>query len=200
VCRIRVDQRHRLLLSYPNLDAPAHDLGHSELQFTNQCCVTLHPTSFTVLAEKLWGLDQGSAAKVVLRYSTDVASCHALFAERLKEGPEHAIRQHICGFRSIGHGSIFNASDNRTTLRTIHHGNVVHAPIASNGRIARHRFGVRTTGRQDFALDNRPTVHRSKDWKSAMPGNNVGIAPRRLPCLQLLYHNRDIDYLLVAID
>jgi hypothetical protein len=34
-----------------------------------QCCVTLHPTSLTVPAEKLWGLDQGNAAKVVLRYT-----------------------------------------------------------------------------------------------------------------------------------
>jgi hypothetical protein len=178
-------------LSYPNLDAPAHDLGHSELQFTNHCCVTLHPTSFTIPAEKLWGLDQGSAAKVVLRHSTDVASCHALVADRLKESPEHAIRQRICGFRSIGYGSIVNASKIRTTGHRSERHIKVHAPITSDGRTAGHHFGVRKTGRQGDMTSLWTTgrlyiVHRSKNWKSAMPGNNVGIDPRYLSCLQLM--------------
>jgi hypothetical protein len=134
-----------------------------------------------------------------------VAFCHAFFAERLKEGPEHAIRQRICGFRSIGYGSIVNASDNWTTLRTIHHGNVVHAPIASNGRIARYRFGVRTTGRHDFALDNRPTVHRTSLEKLEV--GNAG--QQRGHCSKASamsrtgvtrWHRRDVDSPLSAID
>jgi hypothetical protein len=117
-----------------------------------QCCVTLHPTSLAVPAEKLWGLDQGNAAKVVLRYCTDVASCHALFADRSREGPEHAIRP----AGSSRWGMVANACQQSRTAG--HRPERYMSYLASDNRTA----GPRAERHADCTSFDRLEVHNAR--------------------------------------